>query len=84
MKLRELIEKHGAFWCIISESGDGSANSAGRFVHWDADADKKYGDTEMLPVQHFSLRVAGVACSYSSDWIVDGEGDNPHRYRIYL
>ena len=79
--LRKLIEEHDANAFVLEGAGNGSAGEA--ILWWDAGTEKKYGDTEMVPISPF-LATDGQEVNYGSTWIVVGEGNNPYRYRVFF
>lgn len=80
--LKNLITAYGANGFILADAGNGSADSDGSFVQWDEDT-AVYGDVEMGALDTVQI-TGGVECEYASDWIIDGDGDNPYRYRIFF
>lgn len=84
MKLRDLVKKFDANGFVLADDGNGSANSDGEFVEWTEETADEYGDTELQLLDSWYVLKGGVECLYGSQWIIDGAGDNPYRYRIYF
>jgi len=84
MKLRNLVEEHGANGFVYQDNGNGCAFSEGRFVRIDDECgDEKmseYGDIELSEtLAEPFISADGVKCEYSSEWVV---GENGYEFRI--
>ena len=83
--LAELVEEYGANVFVLADAGNGCGyGEAGRMVDFDEACADEYGDTEMTKLDAPHTSDDGSECLYASDWIVQGEGDNPYRVRIYF
>lgn len=83
MRLKELVKKYGGTAIVITDAGNGCAyDERGQLEAYDEDIEKQYGSIIMYPlvVEHESA--SGNICRYTSDWIVEGTGDNPYRVKI--
>lgn len=91
MKLKNLIEEYGATGFVLQDAGNGSATDNGRFVNVDDGSPDdsgallaEYGDVELEELAEEHTSDDNVKCQYASEWIVEGQGDNPYRVRIFF
>jgi len=77
--LAELIREHSSTGAILQDAGQGSATLKGRFADA-ADLQAYMGETLRPIPAHWSDD--GLCCHHSSEWIVEGTGENPYRVRV--
>lgn len=83
--LSALVEEYGANAFVLADAGNGSSyGEKGRLVNYDKLCRKVYGNTAMHKLKAPHMSDDGSECEYASDWIIQGDGDNPYRVRIYF
>jgi hypothetical protein len=83
--LKQLREEFDSGCFVYADAGNGCGfGEQGRVLIYDVITAEVYGDTEMTELDAVHVSDDGVKCHYASDWIIDGDGDNPYRYRIYF
>jgi len=85
MKLVDLIAEYHAPGFVLADFGNGSSSGCkGQFVDLTPELLAQYGSTPMmqLPAPHMSAD--GVECNWESEIIVQGEGQNPYRVKLYF
>ena len=85
IKLADLIKEYSATGFIFVDAGvNSNTPEEGQFVYLDNDGEilDAYGDIEMSPIDPSSPYAGRDDVIYESDWIIDGEGDNPYRFKI--
>lgn len=83
MRLIELMQEFNTRTFVLANDRNVSWKH-GRTVEYDQDCHAVYGGTEMFVLDDPHISEDGSECLYASDWIVDGDGDNPYRVRIYF
>jgi hypothetical protein len=88
-KLGKLINELGANGVVRIDEGNGSAGPT--WCDWGDDMQKKYGSVVMMPVTDdthdgyvYRQIIPDGTVSHGSDWIEDGQGVNPYKYRFIL
>lgn len=83
--LQDLVNQYGADSIIIADKGNRSAfGEKGTAMLYAIDVARAYGGLQMKELDSPHLSSDGYECSYASDWIVEGKGDNPWSVRIFL
>ncbi len=84
--LSQLVSEYDANAFVLADEGNGCAHGeAGRAVRCDNDDGAllaQYGDIEMVPLDAPHISIDGLECSYASEWMIVGSGDNPYRVRV--
>lgn len=80
MKLRELISEYDANGAVIQDAGNGSTTEHGRFVA--VEDLQRYYNIDLSELSNTHVSDDGVPCTYASEWITEGEGDNAYRVRV--
>ena len=83
--LSELIDEFSANAFILADAGNGcSYGEKGRAVDYDEACGMEYAETAMSKLDTPHISDDGFVCAYASDWIIQGNGDNPYRVRLYF
>lgn len=83
--LAELVEEYGANAFVLADAGNGCGyGEDGQLAMYDEAAADEYGETEMLELSEPHMSDDGQECTYASEWIEQGEGDNPYRVRLFF
>ena len=83
--LSDLVEYYDANAIIMADAGNGCGyGSDGHMVEYCGECAEEFGDVEMAELAAPHISDDGHKCLFAFEWIIQGEGDNPYRIRIYF
>ena len=83
--MQSLVSEYGANAMVLADAGNGCGfGEQGCAVDWTDDMAAQYGAVEMLPLASAHVSEDGHTCTFASDWLVEGDGDNAYRVWLYF
>lgn len=82
--LAKLVSEYSANAFVLADAGNGCGFGDGRLVDYDDESAYEYGDVEMIELDAPHISDEGQECTFASEWIEQGEGDNPYRVRLFF
>ena len=83
--LSKLLEHHDSTHYVYADDGNGCAfgRRGVALTAWEDDM-QAYGRIHLYPLDRPHTSEDGHHCTFASEWITAGHGDNAYRFRLYF